>query len=78
MLRGADEILAKLQEHIDLSHIPEEYGGLGGKIGESREEKTLREWMDHNNALARGEKICNGSGGSTPCNFCSWVQPRSY
>jgi len=77
ILRGADEIRENMQQRIDLDQIPAEYGGNGPPLAESKEERTLAELIDHNNALAAGDKSCGGPKGGK-CKFCAWVQPRSY
>jgi len=78
ILRGQDEIREAMEERMPIESIPPEYGGKSMPLGESPEEKLLHELMEHNNALARGEKVCNGPNGDPPCRFCSWVPARSY
>lgn len=70
-----NEIMASLQERIDISNIPAEYGGNGPPLAESHEEIMLSELVKHNNCIADGRPNCNGG---SSCQFCSWVQPRSY
>ncbi|GKZ00491.1 hypothetical protein MPSEU_001001600 [Mayamaea pseudoterrestris] len=76
ILRGEAEVRNALMERIELEHIPTEYGGTGGRLGESPEEKTLWEWSQHNNAIANGQQTCAGVQGG--CRFCTWLPPRSY
>jgi hypothetical protein len=78
ILRGKEEVREKMEEWIAPENIPIEYGGTSTPLGTSPEEKLMADLMDHNNALARGEKVCTGSKGSPPCRFCSWVPARSY
>ena len=76
ILRGQEEIRNAMMQRIDIQHIPVEYGGQGGRLGESHEERTLWELAQHNNAIARGEQPCPGPQGG--CKFCTWAPPRSY
>jgi hypothetical protein len=78
ILRGKEEVRDTMEEWIAPENIPIEYGGTSTPLGTSPEEKLMADLMDHNNALARGEKVCTGSKGSPPCRFCSWVPARSY
>lgn len=79
ILRGAESIRKNMEERIPMETIPSDYGGLGPPLGQSEEEKTFRELVEHNNEIATNG-ICplGGPAGSPPCKFCSWVQPRSY
>jgi hypothetical protein len=78
ILRGKEEVRQKMEEWIAPENIPIEYGGTSTSLGTSSEEKLMADLMEHNNALARGEKVCTGSKGSPACRFCSWVPARSY
>lgn len=76
ILRGVDEIRTAMQERIPLEHIPPEYGGNSLPLGQSPQEQTLAEWMEHNNRLAEeGRTLCRDH---TTCQFCTWVPARSY
>ena len=76
ILRGAEEIRNAMQERIPLEHIPPEYGGQSLPLGQSPQEQTLAEWMEHNNRLAEdGRKLCQEHA---TCQFCTWVPARSY
>lgn len=76
ILRGQKEIRQQMQERIPLENIPPEYGGTSMPLGQSPEEKTMREWMEHNNRLAdRKQTACSKC---TDCKFCQWVPARSY
>ena len=75
ILRGKDEIRKAMQERIPLENIPPEYGGQSMPLGESPEEKTLAEWIAHNNTLADENRTCCPAD---DCKFCNWVPARSY
>jgi len=75
ILRGKDEIRKAMQERIPLENIPPEYGGESMPLGESPEEKTLAEWIAHNNKLADEKRTCCDD---EHCKFCNWVPARSY
>jgi CRAL/TRIO domain len=76
ILRGAEEIRKAMQERIELEFIPPEYGGTSLPLGQSPQEKTLADWMEHNNSLSeQGRKLCSDH---TNCKFCTWVPARSY
>ena len=76
ILRGKDEIRSAMQERIPLEHIPPEYGGTSVPLGQSPQEETLSEWIEHNNILAAQQRtVCHDS---INCKFCTWVPARSY
>ena len=65
-----------MQERIPLEHIPPEYGGTSVPLGQSPQETTLAEWMEHNNTLAAQQRtVCHDYRN---CQFCTWVPARSY
>ena len=79
ILRGKDEIRNAMQERIPLEHIPPEYGGTSLPLGQSPQEQTLAEWVQHNNALAAQERsVCHNDDDGRACPFCTWVPARSY
>jgi hypothetical protein len=74
ILRGKEEIRRCMQEKIALENIPPEYGGNSMPLGQSPEEASLRELMEHNNRLAEHKKCACDK----PCHWCSWVPARAY
>lgn len=85
ILRGKEEILESLKQHVPFSHIPPEYGGGSAyKLGDAPEEVILANLMRHNLQLAKtGQPMCTSCHGiknsqQWPCNFCSWTPARSY
>ena len=76
IVRGEKEVFEALLERIPIENIPPEYGGTSVPLGQSPEEETLKAFMEHNNALARGESSCNGAEGE--CHFCTWRPVRMY
>ena len=76
ILRGKEEIRTAMQERIPLEHIPPEYGGTSLPLGQSPQEQTLAEWMEHNNTLAEQQRtVCHNY---LHCQFCTWTPARSY
>jgi CRAL/TRIO domain len=76
ILRGKEEIRNAMQERIPLEHIPPEYGGTSVPLGQSPQEITLAQWMQHNNTLAEQQRtVCHDY---MQCQFCTWVPARSY
>jgi hypothetical protein len=76
ILRGKEEIRQNMELRISADQLPPEYGGKSAPLGESKEEKTLRALIMHNNAIANGDYSCGGI--SAKCPFCSFVPARSY
>jgi len=76
ILRGREEVLKALKEKIPVENIPPEYGGSSMPLGESPQEKLMRDLMRHNNAIAAGDRSCGGR--RAKCRFCSFVPARSY
>ncbi|KAG7367942.1 CRAL-TRIO domain containing protein [Nitzschia inconspicua] len=76
IVRGQKEVFDALAAKIPIENIPPEYGGRSMPLGQSPEEKDLRDLMAHNNALARGDYSCGGR--HAQCRFCSWGPARSY
>jgi hypothetical protein len=76
ILRGKEEIRNAMQERIPIEHIPPEYGGTSVPLGQSPQEITLAEWVQHNNTLAEQQRtVCSNY---MQCQFCTWVPARSY
>ena len=75
ILRGEEEIRQAMMERIPLENIPPEYGGLSMPLGQSPEEKTLAEWVVHNNRLAEEQRSCCED---LECQFCNWKPARAY
>jgi len=75
ILRGKDEIRKAMMERIPLENIPPMYGGTSVPLGESPEERTLAEWIGHNNALAAEKRTCCDD---EECKFCNWTPARAY
>lgn len=76
ILRGKEEIRQNMELRIPLDQLPPEYGGQSAPLGQSVEEKTLRELITHNNAIAAGDYSCGGVSGG--CRFCNFVPARAY
>ena len=75
ILRGEEEIRQAMMERVPLENIPPEYGGTSMPLGESPEEKTLAEWVAHNNRLAEDQRSCCDD---LNCRFCNWAPARAY
>jgi hypothetical protein len=78
ILRGEKEIFEALSERIDIDCIPPEYGGRSVPLGDAPEERLFWDLVSHNNAVAEGTCMCNGTDGEPPCRHCSFVPVRSY
>lgn len=83
VLRGRDEIVSNLSQHIPMENIPAEYGGASPiPLGQSLEENLLANLMQYNLHMAAAH---SGVGVSDPVHmeqlsqqFCNWVPARSY
>jgi hypothetical protein len=71
-----EQIVEALKEKIPLENIPPEYGGTSVPLGESPQEHLFKDLIEHNNALAEGDRSCGGR--KEGCQFCSFVPARSY
>jgi hypothetical protein len=82
ILRGKEEIFQALMSKIPIQNIPPEYGGQSMPLGQAPQEELMRELIQHNNNVAKGDHSCggrNGNGnGAPPCRFCTWQAARSY
>eukprot|EP00980_Cylindrotheca_fusiformis_P001328 scaffold333_cov133-Cylindrotheca_fusiformis.AAC.54 len=78
IIRGKDKVLEALLKQIPIENIPPEYGGNSMPLGQSPQEKLLRNLMEHNAKRAAGDRSCGGRTGSPSCQFCSFVPARSY
>ena len=78
ILRGKEEIFKALVSKIPIENIPPEYGGQSMPLGQAPQEELLRDLMQHNNNVAKGDHSCGGRNGVPPCRFCTWEAARSY
>uniref|UniRef100_A0A7S3L039 CRAL-TRIO domain-containing protein n=1 Tax=Amphora coffeiformis TaxID=265554 RepID=A0A7S3L039_9STRA len=76
ILRGKEEIMRNMELRIPLDQLPPEYGGQSAPLGQSEQEKTLRELIMHNNAIAAGNYTCGGV--KRGCRFCNFTPARAY
>lgn len=76
ILRGKEEIRHNMESRIPLDQLPPEYGGQSAPLGQSEQEKTLRELIMHNNEIADGNYTCGGVKGG--CRFCNFAPARAY
>ena len=60
LIRGKKEVLDALLKLIPIENIPPEYGGKSMPLGESPEEVSLRNLMEHNLNRSKGDKSCGG------------------
>jgi hypothetical protein len=78
IIRGKQEVFNALLEKIPIENIPPEYGGTSVPLGQSPEEKFLKDMIHHNNAVANGDLSCGGREADPPCHVCSFHLARSY
>jgi hypothetical protein len=78
ILRGKEEIFQALMDKIPIQNIPPEYGGQSMPLGQAPQEELMRDLMQHNNNVAKGDHSCGGRNGAPPCRFCTWEPARSY
>lgn len=78
ILRGKDEIFKTLSDKIPIENIPKVYGGESPyELGDSLEERLLRDLIAHNNKKAETGS-CPNAGFDEPCRFCNFRYARNY